>query len=382
MNLLIATTSYPDASEGEAAAGVFVRDFVRALNEQGHRVGIVAPGAEQRDTNEQGILVKRFMVPKQPLSLLKPQKPSDWPAIMQTLRNGRRAVYAACRENRFDHILALWVLPSGMWARSAAKRSGIPYSTWALGSDIWSLGKVPVVRQLLKWVLRGARYRYADGFQLAGDVERISGMDCSFLPSARRLGVSQARPVSQNPPYRLAFLGRWHPNKGIDLLLEALQRLTDKDWQRIEAVRIFGGGPMEDWVRTKGEHLKERGRPVEIGGYLNRNEAADLLSWADFVVIPSRIESIPVIFSDAMQMGLPVIAMPVGDLPALINTHRCGLVAEQVTAIALTTALQTALRDKTSTYADGIKAACLRFDINESARRFIHDLEDHRNAGD
>ena len=381
MNLLIVTTSYPDASEGEAAAGVFVRDFVRALNEQGHRVSIVAPGAKQRDTSEQGIMVKRFTVPKQPLSLLKPQKPSDWPAIIQTLRNGRRAVHAACRENRFDHILALWALPSGMWARGAAKRSGIPYSTWALGSDIWSLGKVPVVRQLLKWVLRGAKYRYADGFQLAGDVERISGMDCSFLPSARRLGVPQVHPVSQNPPYRLAFLGRWHLNKGIDLLLEALQRLPDKDWQQIEAVRIFGGGPMEDWVRTQGEHLKERGRPVEIGGYLNRNEAADLLSWADFVVIPSRIESIPVIFSDAMQMGLPVIAMPVGDLPALINTHRCGLLAEQVTAIALTTALQTALQDKTSTYADGIKAACLQFDINESARRFIHGLEDQRNAG-
>ncbi len=306
MNLLIVTTSYPDESEGEAAAGVFVRDFVRALNEQGHRVHIVAPGAEQRDTNEQGILVKRFTVPKKPLSLLKPQKPRDWPAIIQTLRNGQRAVYAACRENRFDHIFALWVLPSGAWARSAAKRSGISYGTWALGSDIWSLGKVPVVRQLLKWVLRGARYRYADGFQLAGDVERISGMGCSFLPSARRLSVPQVRPVSQTPPYRLAFLGRWHLNKGIDLLLEALQRLNDKDWQRIEAVRIFGGGPMEDLIRTQGEHLKERGRPVEIGGYLNRNGAADLLSWTDFVLIPSRIESIPVIFSDAMQMNRPV----------------------------------------------------------------------------
>jgi hypothetical protein len=42
MKLLIVTTSYPDDSDGAAAAGVFVRDFALALVEQGHQVSVIA----------------------------------------------------------------------------------------------------------------------------------------------------------------------------------------------------------------------------------------------------------------------------------------------------------------------------------------------------
>ncbi len=53
----------------------------------------------------------------------------------------------------------------------------------------------------------------------------------------------RTRDIALRAPYRLAFLGRWHPNKGTDLLLDALHQLRDEDWHRIEAVRIAGGAP-------------------------------------------------------------------------------------------------------------------------------------------
>ncbi|OZB57548.1 MAG: hypothetical protein B7X35_00940, partial [Halothiobacillus sp. 14-56-357] len=72
MKLLIVTTSYPDDSDGAAAAGVFVRDFALALVEQGHQVTVIAPSQTSRTKIEAGVRVQRFAVPKLPLSLLKP----------------------------------------------------------------------------------------------------------------------------------------------------------------------------------------------------------------------------------------------------------------------------------------------------------------------
>jgi len=222
----------------------------------------------------------------------------------------------AARALEADIVLALWALPSGLWAQRAAKKLNIPYATWALGSDIWSLGRLPVVRTLLANVMAEAALRFADGYGLSDEVEKICGQPCKFLPSARQLPVC-GLPLNHKPPYRLAFLGRWHPNKGIDLLLDALDRLTEEDWSRIEGVRIAGGGPLESVVQEKVKYIKRKGYPVFLEGYMDAHEAAELLVWSDLVMIPSRIESIPVIFSDALQACRPVMATPVGDFPRL-----------------------------------------------------------------
>ena len=58
---------------------------------------------------------------------------------------------------------------------------------------------------------------YSDGIKLAEDTRRIAGREVQFLPSTRRIGRVRSEPPRAAAPYRLLFLGRWHPNKGIDL---------------------------------------------------------------------------------------------------------------------------------------------------------------------
>lgn len=373
--ILLVTTSYPVAGEGEAAAGTFVRDFALTLTAEGLEVEVVAPAAVSSHTNINDRQQETFFhAPKQPLSLLRPSNPAHWPAIVTTLRNGHHAVHTACELRRPDHIFALWALPSGDWARRAGKRFNIPYSTWALGSDIWSLGKLPLVRQYLKKTLQEATLRFADGYQLASDVETICGMSCQFLPSSRRFCDASSRPPAQIAPFRLAFLGRWHPNKGVDLLLGALMLLNERDWAAIGAVRICGGGPLEQTVHEQVAALQRAGRPVELSGYLNQAEAKNLFDWTDYVIIPSRIESIPVVFSDAMQAQRPVIAMPVGDLPRIVKSLRCGLLADAVSKEALALAMHTALNTPTSSFSNGLSLGAESFDIVSAAKHFLRQI--------
>jgi glycosyltransferase involved in cell wall biosynthesis len=177
-------------------------------------------------------------------------------------------------------------------------------------------------------------------------------------------------PPRSSPPYRLAFLGRWHANKGADLLLDALAELDDDDWRRIDQVRFCGGGPMEDAVRAGVARLQAARRPVELRGYLDRGEATELYRWADYLLLPSRIESIPVIFSDAVQCGLPLISTPVGDLGRLVSTYGVGVLAEEPSSAAMRVAIAEALQRSPADMSGGLERARADFDVGAAARRF------------
>ncbi|GAB4264413.1 MAG: hypothetical protein Kow0080_03440 [Candidatus Promineifilaceae bacterium] len=371
--MLFISTSFPDAAyqAGQEAAGQFVYDFAVELARH-VAVTAVVPASRSRTEQAGNLTIHRFRVPALPLSLLKPTRPADWPKIWQTLRAGETAVARAAAAHPPDHIFALWALPSGYWAQ----KTGLPYSIWALGSDIWGLGRVPLVRGVLRRVLQGAVHRFADGYQLAADVAALGKRPCRFLPSSRRLPVPGHKPLAARPPYKLAFLGRWHPNKGIDLLLDALALLTDDDWARIAEVRIFGGGPLADVVTAGVARLQVNGRPVTLGGYLNRQEAADLLTWADYLLLPSRIESIPVIFSDALQANTPLIATPIGDLPRLLADGQAGVLAGEVSAAGLAHAIHRALHLTPAQFTKSLSELARLFNVKQSAINLLRILLD------
>ncbi len=369
-HLALITTSFPDTSPGSEAAGSFVADFAETLSRY-LQVSVIAPSREESVIRYGNLRLRRFAVPRLPLSQLSLSHPHHWIWIAQTLRAGSKAVRKLAREEKIDHILALWALPSGHWARTVGQDHGIPYSVWALGSDIWSLARIPLIKDVLRTVLRDSQVLFADGCLLLQDVEKLAGRPGVFLPSTRRLPLSGKRQLAQGPPYRLAYLGRWHHNKGTDLLCAALGALAEEDWRQIEAVRICGGGPLEGQVQELCAALRVAGRPVTPGGYLDKEAAAELLRWADYLLIPSRIESIPVVFSDALQAGCPVIAMPVGDLPRLLKQWPVGVLAEDTTPAAYARAIRKALHRPPFLYTRHLEEAAGAFDIEQAARTFL-----------
>lgn len=370
---LLITTSYPTGGlPGSESAGAFVEDFAVSLSKY-VALRVVAPalqaGIEERDN----LRVNYFKVPRIPLSLLKLSKPIDWFAVAQALRSGDVTVAEEIARDPPSHIVALWVLPSGYWARRQSAHAGIPYSTWALGSDIWTLGRIPVVRNVLRTTLRGAAFCYADGEQLRSDVMHLAGRDCEFLASSRLFPCPPRPSLTARPPYKLAFLGRWHPNKGADILLDSLRQLDESDWQRIAEIRIAGGGPQEALIGAGVRALRAAGRPVVLQGFLGRDAAIELLSWADWLLVPSRIESIPVIFSDGLQAGCAMITTPAGDLPQLIESLGVGLCADAADSNAFAAVLKRGLAMSPAQFHPGIRAAAQRFSVAESARRFALD---------
>ncbi len=369
-HIAVITTSFPHDTAGAEAAGSFVYDFVGELSKS-VKVSVIAPGLQHVIDKQESFTVYRFAVPHLPLSTLKISNPLLWPAILKTLRAGAMMTETVAASGKPDHVFALWALPSGYWARMLKRKYKIKYSIWALGSDIWAMRDKPVLHNILRKTLQEAELCFADGYQLRQDVIDISGRDCHFLPSARVLQHNALRKKNDQPPYNLAFLGRWHPNKGADLLLESLGHLNEDDWKKIRELRICGGGPLQDQMVQKTGILANASRPVSLHGYLSKVEAFELINWADYLLIPSRIESIPVVFSDALQCRTPVIAMPVGDLPELVNRNKSGILAKEVTAKAYSVAIREALHGTPDVFTSGMQVLSEQFDIHRIVADFL-----------
>jgi glycosyltransferase involved in cell wall biosynthesis len=110
---------------------------------------------------------------------------------------------------------------------------------------------------------------------------------------------------------------------------------------------------------------------VRLGGYLDKHEAAELIGWSDFLLLPSRVESIPVIFSDAMQLGTPLISTPVGDLPRLHEKFEFGALANSATSEDFAVAIRSAINTTPEAFANSVKNASAEFDLASIVTQFL-----------
>ncbi len=149
--------------------------------------------------------------------------------------------------------------------------------------------------------------------------------------------AAQARPWRQGEPVRIGSLGRLHPVKGYDVLIDALAALPP-DLPRPE-VTIAGEGAERSALERRAAAL---GVELSLPGYVDNPRA--FLAGLHLYVQPSRSEGLCVAAHEAMQAGLPLIASAVGQLPYSIKDDRSGLIVPAGDAAALAQALAEMLR--------------------------------------
>jgi glycosyltransferase involved in cell wall biosynthesis len=114
-------------------------------------------------------------------------------------------------------------------------------------------------------------------------------------------------------------VGRLTPQKGIDVLLQALSE-TPAASGTVHAW-IVGDGPE---YRTLKDQVQEKNLGDRVRLLGQRADVPALLAASDIFVLPSRYEGMPLAVIEAMASGLPCIVTRIGGNPELVEDGRTG----------------------------------------------------------
>ncbi len=119
----------------------------------------------------------------------------------------------------------------------------------------------------------------------------------------------------------ISFLGRFSEEKAPDLFVEIVNLLKD---YKIKAIMI-GHGPEYNNILNliKLNNLIE---VIHAPGFVD--DIKSIIFMTDIVVVPSRIEGLPIIILESLSMGKPVIASNTGGIPAIIKNDYNGYICE------------------------------------------------------
>lgn len=134
------------------------------------------------------------------------------------------------------------------------------------------------------------------------------------------------------------FVGRLEPDKGINLLIEAVKYLPAN-----VRIKIAGDGVERDAVRETA-----RSHPnVEWCGHKSGAEINELMRNAALLVFPSlAYENFPVVIAEAYSVGLPVLASRRGAMIELIDNGVTGRFFSPVDPQDLALQIQSLLNDR------------------------------------
>jgi glycosyltransferase involved in cell wall biosynthesis len=201
----------------------------------------------------------------------------------------------------------------------------------------------PSCRPFARWTLERA-HRVVF---ISAHVERVALARMPFLASARtsvihngidpeRFAVVPPPPERGDARLRLVALGRLDPRKGLDLALDAIARVPQV------TLDIVGDGSerarLERLAAPLGERVRFLGYTPDVRGALAR---------ADAVLASAKEEGLGIALLEAMAMGRPVIAVPVGGIPEIVSveaSRETGWLASMRTAAALAEVIDQASR--------------------------------------
>jgi phosphatidylinositol alpha-1,6-mannosyltransferase len=244
------------------------------------------------------------------------------------------------QEISIDLVLLDPALPLGL----LGPRIGVPYGVVLHGAEVTVPGRIPGARSVLAHVLRGSSvivsaggYPATEGRRAAGTlgapvIEIPPGVDAAAITPLKaaerraarsRLGLPTSGPL-------VVSLSRLVPRKGMDVLIEAANRLAPSFPDLVVAI---GGGGRELSRLRRQAHASSAS--VTLLGRVSDEDRAALLGAADVFVMACRNrwlgleqEGFGIVFLEAAAAGVPQVAGASGGAAEAVVDGVTGLVVD------------------------------------------------------
>jgi len=315
--------------------GRFVHGLSRAQAAQGDRVQVItnSVGGAEDNVVIAGVEVHRIAFPN------PPRPPDGHGEVLQF--NG---CLVACYLERRDRFRDVDVVVGHDWltataAREIARDLGRPLVTTfhdeIVGKRFGILdGESRFVRDLEALAAYDASHIIANSGYIAREIVRnygvprdrisavLGGIDPEVLAVSAERRVPDVRSALAGPDDVLVgFVGRLDAEKGLDVLLDAVAALLDRNPQL--RLALAGSGRLEGTLRAA---LAPFGGRARLLGYLGGEALSYFYRACDMVVVPSVYEPFGLVALEAMTAGAATIVTDAGGLPEILRDGEDGIV--------------------------------------------------------
>jgi len=232
------------------------------------------------------------------------------------------------------HLHGIWMYPSRA-ATQWSRRTGRPYLISPHGMlDPWITGRGRGKKALARLGYEWASWHRANAFHAltqdeAADIRREAGDGrVIVIPNAGPPAVGEAQ-AARGP--HVLYLGRIHPKKNLDALLDAWTAAALPDGAELT---IAGWGSLGD-VAALEARLTSAATPVRFVGPAHGETKQALFEKARFVVLPSHSEGLPMAILEAWAAGTPAVMTAACHLPEGFATGaalECGIEPASIAA--------------------------------------------------
>ena len=354
LKVALLSADYPPASTEGVARSTSV--LARGLTELGHEVHVVTAGErESARCTEHGFV--HTVVPRMRPRYEKLAR-AGLPNVASRLRFAHQA---AEKIQRLTVNHGLDVVDSPLWGLD--------------GLVAVEQGDLPVVVRAVTAMRQIARIhgQWTDETAVFGELEEELMKRCSMIVSnseATRAEVLEEYPTVVDTPHQVVsygivpgpdpssdravdgevevlFVGRLEQRKGILELFEAIPSvlgqcpevrfvLVGRDNSAHDGFRDENGQSYPQWFRRRHPQHVDR---VRFVGAVDDSELQDMYRRADLFVGPSRFESFGLIYVEAMDAGLPVVACSSGGPTEIVVDGETGRLVPPEDPVSLAEAL-------------------------------------------
>lgn len=178
-----------------------------------------------------------------------------------------------------------------------------------------------------RWIYRP--YRCAKTVVCVSEAVREAMKECFYdntqviLNGLQRPLTSWCRPESE--AVKFLYVGRLSESKGLHEALRALPQ--GGNW----SLDVLGDGPMRAELEALTDSLK-LGSRITFHGYAEYEVCDNYMSKASCLILPSRVEGMPLTLARAVQIGLPVIASDIRSIADMCATPELLIPAGDIAA--------------------------------------------------
>jgi glycosyltransferase involved in cell wall biosynthesis len=148
-----------------------------------------------------------------------------------------------------------------------------------------------------------------------------------YIPNGVDLSKFDAYPNKKEKYFKILFVGRIHPQKGLIILINAVKELKQVLREKNVQIVVVGDGEQKESLLHQIHELKIENL-FEFKGEKYGEDLIKEYKSSDIFILPSLYEGFPLTVLEAWASKIPVLTSDVGELPYIIQNDYNGWVFE------------------------------------------------------